>query len=141
MVTSPASLEIDYRSEDRREPVLIVSPKVHPRSTWSENTNRVEAKMQYLKGSKTRSGAVSVDVCSRDGGFRVKGMACRARAVEPVTESGVLGSRGAVALPRMPVSDVWSGSPVVLVDDAAEDIATNDGAADRRNRAGDRLGE
>ena len=29
MVTSPASLEIDYRSEDRREPVLIVSPKVH----------------------------------------------------------------------------------------------------------------
>ena len=95
-----------------------------------------------MKGSKTRSGAVSVDVCSRDGGFRVKGMACRARAVEPVTESGVLGSRGAVALPRMPVSDVWSGSPVVLVDDAVEDIATSDGAAaDRRRRAGDRLGE
>jgi hypothetical protein len=36
-----------------------------------------------LKGPKTRSGAISVDVCSRDGGFRVKGMACPARAVEP----------------------------------------------------------
>ena len=101
-----------------------------------------ESRPGSVKGSKTRSGAVSVDVCSRDGGFRVKGMACRARAVEPVTESGVLGSRGAVALPKMPVSDVWSGSPVVLVDDAVEDIATSDGAAaDRRNRAGDRLGE
>ena len=95
-----------------------------------------------MKGSKTRSGAVSVDVCSGDGGFRVKGMVCRARAVGPVTESGVLGSRGAVALPRMPVRDVWSGSPVVLVDDAVEDIATSDGlAADRCHRTGDRLGE
>jgi hypothetical protein len=46
-----------------------------------------------------------------------------------------------VALLRMP-SDVWSGRPVVLVDDAAEDVATSDGlAADRCHRTGDRLGE
>jgi hypothetical protein len=35
-----------------------------------------------------------------------------------------------------------SGSPVVLVDDAAEDVATNDSTvADRRHPAGDRSGE
>src|SRR5664279_2713057 len=56
-------------------------------------------------------------------------------------ESGVLGLRSAVALLRMP-SDVWSGRPVVLVDDAAEDVATSDGlAADRCDRTRDRLGE
>jgi len=56
-------------------------------------------------------------------------------------ESGVLGLRSAVALLRMP-SDVWSGRPVVLVDDAAEDVATSDGlAADRCHRTRDRLGE
>jgi len=39
-------------------------------------------------------------------------------------------------------SDVWSGRPVVLVDDAAEDVATSDGlAADRCHRTRDRLGE
>jgi hypothetical protein len=49
-------------------------------------------------------------------------------------ESGVLGLRSAVALLRMP-SDVWSGRPVVLVDDAAEDVATSDGlATDHRKR-------
>ena len=56
-------------------------------------------------------------------------------------ESGVLGLRSAVALLRMP-SDVWSGRPVVLVDDAAEEVATSDGpAADRCHRTRDRLGE
>src|ERR1035437_3955251 len=38
---------------------------------------------ESLKGPKTRSGAISVDVCGRDGGSRVKGMACPERAVEP----------------------------------------------------------
>src|ERR1035441_5171565 len=56
-------------------------------------------------------------------------------------ESGVLGLRSAVVLLRMP-SDVWSGRPVVLVDDAAEGVATSDGlAADRCHRTLDRLGE
>src|ERR1035437_9509685 len=56
-------------------------------------------------------------------------------------ESGVLGLRSAVALLRMP-SDVWSGRPVVLVDDAAEDVAMSDGlGADHCHRTRDRLGE
>src|ERR1035437_10945207 len=57
-------------------------------------------------------------------------------------ESGVLGLRSAVALLRMP-GDVWSGSsPVVLVDDAAEDVAMSDGlGADRCHRTRDRLGD
>src|ERR1035437_8416108 len=41
------------------------------------------AEADIVKGPKTRSGTLSVDVCSRDGGSRVKGMACPARAVEP----------------------------------------------------------
>jgi len=45
--------------------------------------SRVSSGPSDLKGPKTRSGAISVDVCSRDGGFWVKGMACPARAVEP----------------------------------------------------------
>jgi len=36
-----------------------------------------------VKGPKTRSGAATVDVCGRDGVFRVKGMACQARVREP----------------------------------------------------------
>ena len=62
-----------------------------------------------------------------------------------LSESGVLGSKGltALPLPEGAGSDLWSGSsPVVLADDAAEDVATNDGTAtDRRDRGGDRLGE
>src|ERR1035441_5644897 len=39
-------------------------------------------------------------------------------------------------------SDVWSGSPLVLVDDAAEDVATSNCAASASgDRVGDRVGE
>src|ERR1035437_3125238 len=72
---------------------------------------------------------------SRDGLPGAGGRACL------LPESGVLGLRSATALLRMP-SDVWLGRPVVLVDDAAEDVATSDGlAADRCHRTRDRLGE
>jgi hypothetical protein len=72
-----------------------------------------------------------------------KGMDCQARAVGAALPARVGTSRtrwsGVV---KIACSDLWSGSgPVVLVDDAAEDIATSDAAADRRYRTLDRLGE
>ena len=50
-----------------------------PMVSWRGTSHRAAC----LEGPKTRGGAVTVDVCSRDGGFRVKGMACQAQAIEP----------------------------------------------------------
>jgi hypothetical protein len=37
--------------------------------------------------------------------------------------------------------DAWSGSPLVLVDESAQDVATSNGIAGRRDEARDRLRE
>ena len=82
-------------------------------------------------------------MCSRDGGYRVRGEARRARA------EGLIAARErSVRLPirsgvvKTPRSNLYSGSAVVLVNDAAEDVTTSDrttvGALDR---VGNRLGE
>jgi hypothetical protein len=65
-------------------------------------------------------------------------MACHARAVAPV-----FAARGRSGAAQIACSNPWSGSGlIVLVNDAAEDIATSDDAAVRSGgSAGDRLGE
>jgi len=62
-----------------------------------------------------------------------------ARARRSTTDAVELQRRGAAEVAG---SDVWSGSSLVLVNDAAKDVATVDSAiVDRHDGPGDRLGE
>ena len=52
--------------------------RIHMFETLLFELSQVQYTADYsVKGPKTRSGAISVDVCSRDGGFRVKGWLAR----------------------------------------------------------------
>jgi hypothetical protein len=57
-----------------------------------------------------------------------------------LVERAALGRNGGDAL-RFPDGDEPSGSPLVLVDESAQDVATRNGAAGRRDEARDRLGQ
>jgi hypothetical protein len=65
------------RSEQLDSPLTLTCGVGPFNGVWSSTPEATPVGIG-LKGPKTRSGAVSVDVCSRDGGFRVKGMACPA---------------------------------------------------------------
>jgi hypothetical protein len=57
-----------------------------------------------------------------------------------LVESAAPGRSGGDALRPADV-DSWSGSPLVLVDESPEDVATDNGTAARRDQMRDRLGE
>ena len=57
-----------------------------------------------------------------------------------LVERKALGCSGGDAL-RIGDGDAWSGCPLVLMDESAEDVATGNDISTRRDQVGDRLGE